>query len=118
MQRFNTGDGAIDNRLRFFTAQSNLVKKLKGKWTLESGAKTLLVRFRNNTDYFRLSNGVRTPDDVRSRSFRYLEGIHSGFVQASKDLSGVIIKSGLRLEHTDMAGQQLKPNDTSFSIRR
>jgi hypothetical protein len=112
------GDGALDNSLQFFSAQSNVVKKLKGGFTLEGGLKTTLVQFRNSTDYFREQGGNRTRDNFRSRAYRYSENISSAFVQASKSLGSIVVKAGTRLEATNMRGQQLSPIDTSFLNRR
>ncbi|HEU4472205.1 MAG TPA: outer membrane beta-barrel protein [Flavisolibacter sp.] len=117
-QTFNTGDGDLDNRLRFFSAQTNLVKKIGRSLTVEAGGKTSLVGFRNSTDYFRLNGNIRETDSVRTGAYRYREYIHAGYVQASKVIRGITFKAGARLEHTDMRGRQIEPDDTSFAIKR
>ncbi|WP_460566680.1 outer membrane beta-barrel protein [Flaviaesturariibacter terrae] len=99
--------GIIDNDLRSFSAQSNLVRKLPRHVSLEGGLKSTLVRFRNTTEYTRLS------------SFRYSENIHAAYVQVSKTFGqGITLKAGTRLENTNMTGRQLQPADTSFAIHR
>ncbi|HEX6333129.1 MAG TPA: outer membrane beta-barrel protein, partial [Flavisolibacter sp.] len=113
-----SGEGDISNRLTFYAAQTNYLKKLPGKISLEAGAKTSGVVFHNSTDYFRTWNGVRTKDEFRTGSYRYDEQIHAGYLQASKTFAGFILKLGSRLENTNMNGQQVTPNDTSFSIHR
>ena len=117
-QDFGRGEGALDNRLQFYSFQTNLVKKLKGKITVETGLKSSNVRFRNHSDYSIFYNGGSIHDDQRSGSYRYAEGIHSAYLQASKNLSGFIIKAGTRMENTNMSGLQLLPSDTSFSLHR
>jgi hypothetical protein len=103
--QFNyTGD--IDNKLQFFSAQTNILKKLPQKLTVEAGIKSTNVLFRNSTVYNTL------------RSYKYNENINSAFFQASKNLSGIIVKAGARVENTNMRGNQLAPNDTSFAIHR
>ncbi|HYH14621.1 MAG TPA: outer membrane beta-barrel protein, partial [Flavisolibacter sp.] len=99
-------EGDIDNKLQFFSAQSNLVKKLPRKLTLETGLKTTQVQFNNETVY------------GSSRAYRYKENINAAYVQASKNINGIVIKAGTRLENTNMQGHQLSPKDTSFSIHR
>lgn len=99
-------DGEIDNRLSFFSAQTNYLKKLPRKFTLEGGVKTTIVNFRNDTRYNNL------------RSYRYRENINAGFFQASKTIKGVTVKAGTRVENTNMNGDQLAPTDTSFDIHR
>lgn len=113
-----SGDGALDNRLGFFSAQSNVLKKLNGGFTLEGGLKTTVVQFRNSTEYFRESGGTRTRDPFRSRAYRYSENINSAFLQASKSLGTIVVKAGTRMENTNMRGHQLSPTDTSFLNRR
>ena len=112
------GDGQLKNRLQFFSAQTNLVELLSGSLTTEAGIKTTGVFFNNNTNYYHQANGTRVADMIRSGSFRYMENINSAYVQASKRISGIVLKAGVRMENTNMSGHQLAPNDTSFDIHR
>jgi iron complex outermembrane recepter protein len=112
------GDGEIENRSKFLSAQTNLVKKLPGKVTIETGLKTTNVWFRNETDYFRQDNSVRVKDRFRTRSYTYTENIHSAYLQGSKNISGFILKAGVRMENTNMRGHQKIPADTSFTQHR
>jgi hypothetical protein len=98
--------GNIENKLQFFSAQTNLVKKLPRKLTLEAGLKSTNVQFKNETVYTSL------------RAYRYNENINAAYVQASKSINGIVIKAGTRLENTNMQGHQLSPTDTSFNIHR
>ena len=117
-QVFTNGDGYLENDLKFFSAQTNLVKKLRAQLTLETGIKSTVVRFNNNTDYYKLSSVGRTRDVIRSGSYDYNETINSAYVQGSKNLNGVIVKFGTRLENTNMEGHQRTPVDTSFAVHR
>ncbi|RYY40941.1 MAG: TonB-dependent receptor [Chitinophagaceae bacterium] len=99
--------GTIDNRLQFFSAQSNLLRKLRHRLTLEGGLKATFVHFRNSTAYTRVS------------AFRYRENINAAYFQASKTLGkGIVVKAGTRMENTNMNGRQLQPRDTSFMLQR
>ncbi|RYD92568.1 MAG: TonB-dependent receptor, partial [Sphingobacteriales bacterium] len=101
-------DGTIDNNLGFFSAQTNLLRKLPRKISLEAGLKTTLVGFRNTTAY-----------TSRVNAFRYRENINAAYVQASKTFGGgITLKAGTRLENTNMDGRQLRPVDTSFALHR
>jgi iron complex outermembrane receptor protein len=117
-QYFQTGNGHLENKLHFFSAQSNLVKKLRGQITAEVGVKTTGVNFNNVTDYYKNSGSGSIKDEARSGSYKYRENINSAFVQVSKNFSGVIVKAGTRMENTNMQGDQLTPVDTSFNIHR
>ncbi len=113
-----TGDGNIDNALQFFSAQTNVIKRLRGALTVEAGLKTTGVRFRNATDYYALSGSDRVWDDGRTAAFRYTETINAAYLQASKTYKKITLKTGGRVEQTIMKGQQTIPTDTSFTIKR
>lgn len=113
-----SGDGELENRLHFFSLQTNLTKKFPHQITFETGLKTTNVRSRNNTDYFHETGGTRVKDDTRTGAYRYTESINSAYLQGSKNFSGVIVKIGTRMESTNMSGHQLLPKDTSFKLKR
>lgn len=111
-------EGDAKNRSHFITYQANLIKKLKGKLSVESGIKTANLWFDNDTRYFFLNNTIKTPDLRRTNEYNYSEHIHAGYLQGSKTMGAVVLKTGLRLENTNMIGQQTVPTDTTFSVRR
>src|SRR5439155_17910726 len=108
----NGGDGKIKTQLNFFSAESNLTYKLPKKFTIETGVKTSLVGFNNTTNYFRGSGAARIKDEGRTSSYHYNENINAAYFQASKNIHGVIIKAGTRLENINMQGNQFIPSDT------
>ncbi len=114
----SNGQGDIENKLHFFSAQSNLLKKLNHQLTVETGIKTTNVKFNNNTAYFRGQNGSMVKDPARTGEYQYIENIHALYLQGSKNIKGVILKLGTRLENTNMKGRQITPQDTSFSLKR
>lgn len=111
-------EGAIDNKLQFFSAQSNFVKKLPRKLTLETGIKGTWVYFSNETDYYNISNGNKVKLARRSGAYNYAENINAAYLQASKTVRGITLKTGVRMEHTAMKGTQLAPIDTAFLFNR
>lgn len=112
------GDGRIKTHLDFFSAQTNLLLKLSHQITFETGLKSTNVSFDNTTNYYRRNGSNRIKDIGRTSAFNYKENINAAYVQASKNISGVIIKMGTRLENTNMKGNQTIPSDTSFNIHR
>ncbi len=113
------GDGDGDNRRNLFSAKSDLKLKMKMRFTFEAGLKSTIHTYKNITDYFRQSNGVRTKDKSRTSTFNYNETIHSAYLQGSKTLGkDFVIKFGTRLENTNMTGHQLIPADTTFELHR
>ena len=112
------GDGNKESKLHTVSLQSNLLWKLRKKITIESGIKTTYVRFSNDADYFTKSETFRVKDNFRTALYHYDENINAAYLQASKDVSGVVIKVGTRMENTNMNGRQSEPQDTSFKLRR
>jgi iron complex outermembrane recepter protein len=111
------GDGYLNNKLNFFSAATNLVNKLPGKITIESGLKSTSVHFTNNNDYYHMSNGTRVKDS-RTGAYNYNENINAAYLQGSKMFGSFLLKMGARLENTNMAGEQLVPKDTAFNLHR
>lgn len=112
------GDGDIKSKLHFVSGQTNLQWKLSKKITVETGLKATYVRFSNDADYFRKSGTSRTKDNFRTALYHYDENINAAYVQASKDISGIVVKVGTRMENTNMNGRQSEPLDTSFKLHR
>jgi iron complex outermembrane receptor protein len=114
-----SGDGESDNKRHFFHYMSDLRLRLPNKILIETGLKSTLLRFRSETEYFNEANGNRVKDFGRTNIFNYDENINSIYAQGSKTLGkDLIIKTGVRLENTNMKGRQLVPEDTSFTIHR
>ncbi|MDF7817505.1 outer membrane beta-barrel protein [Runella sp. MFBS21] len=112
------GDGSIDNKRHFFNARTDFRYQFPHKILLETGLKTTLQHFNNQTQYFSEAGGIRRPDNFRTRTFEYDENINSAYLQGSKTINAFVIKMGVRLENTRMDGHQLSPSDTSFRLRR
>jgi iron complex outermembrane recepter protein len=115
----NGGDGEADNKRNLFSAKSDLKLKLKKKLTIETGIKSTLHLFKNTANYFKEVNGVRGKDNSRTNTFEYDENINAFYLQASKTFGkNIVLKTGARLENTNMNGHQIIPSDTSFGIHR
>lgn len=113
-----SGDGDIYNNKNIFTIATDLVFKLKSKYTLETGGKVNTSNSRNNSAYFIDSSTGRQSDISQTNKFRYKEIISSGYLQVSKTFRGFTVKPGIRLETTNISGRQLYPYDTSLIIKR
>ena len=116
---YSGGDGRADNTRDYINAKSDLKLKMKKKFTFETGLQTSINNYRNTSNYFRESNGVRSIDKNRTNTFRYNGIINSLYLQGSKTLGkDFVIKTGVRLENTNMKGHQIIPSDTTFNIHR
>lgn len=114
------GGGTIDNRRNYFNAQSDLKLKMKKKLTLETGVKSSLLSFKSETDFYKeVPPGNRQKDPGRTNTFNYYENINAFYLQGSKTFGkDIVLKTGVRLENTNMEGNQIIPSDTSFNIHR
>lgn len=112
------GEGIIDFHRHFVTAQSDFNKKLKNKINFETGLKSTLLFFDNTASFSTGLGPIKQDDLSRSNKYKYSENINAAYVQGSKTFGGFILKTGVRLENTNMQGHQLKPGDTTFNIFR
>ncbi len=113
------GDGEADNNRNLFSGKSDLKLKLKNKLTIETGIKSTVHLFKNATDFYTNINGTRGKDNSRTNTFDYEENINAFYFQGAKTFGkDIVLKAGARLENTNMKGQQVIPDDTSFNIHR
>jgi outer membrane receptor protein involved in Fe transport len=115
----SNGDGLSDNHRNMIVARSDLKYKLAGKLTIESGIKASWLWYQSITGYFKGTGSNRVKDIGRTNTFHYDENIYAAYVQGTKTLGkDFVLKTGVRLENTQMSGRQIVPGDTSFNINR
>jgi iron complex outermembrane recepter protein len=69
--------------------------------------------------YFKLLGSGSVKDLSRTNTFHYNENINAAYLQASKTFGkNIILKTGARVENTNMDANQIIPFDTSFSLHR
>lgn len=110
----NNGNGDILNDRHFISLTSDYNKKIKHGINVESGIK---LDFTQNTSKTTFYTDNRL-DNTKSINYRYTDNINAAYLQASKKFYGITLKTGVRVEHTNMKGRQTYPNDTNFIIRR
>ncbi|MEP7163402.1 MAG: outer membrane beta-barrel protein [Ferruginibacter sp.] len=112
-------DGENRNNKNIFVFQTDLTYKFPKKYTLETGFKATFSNSDNSAVYFKdTGNSIRFADVYQTNTFKYKETICAAYLQVSKTFAGFTIKPGLRLETTDINGQQFIPKDTTLSIKR
>ncbi len=108
------GNGDWDNKRHFLTLQSDLKYKMAHQITIETGLKSALQNFNSGTAYF-----INTQKDkFRTNTYTFKESINAAYLQGSKKMGEFLLKVGVRLENTNMAGRQTVPSDTAFDIHR
>ncbi len=105
---------------RFFSVfQSDLTYQLPAKIKLETGLKTSLQNLLSQSKYFYEINWQELPDNKKTNRYVFDENIFAAYIQVSRTLfAEIILKTGVRLEHTYMKGRQSIPTDTSFLVNR
>ncbi len=112
------GDGVILNKKNILAFKSDLVLKTISKVTIEAGTKINYSTSNNNALYFADSSTGKYLNNFQTNAFKYKESIAALYLQVSKTFSSFTIKPGVRLEHTDIIGNQIVPTATSFKIKR
>lgn len=113
-----SGDGSIDAKKNIGEVDVDLTLKLKHGFTLETGGKFTVSKSRNAAIYYADSSSGRKLDSFQTNRFRYTEQIGSTYLQLSKTFHGFTVKPGLRVEMTDIEGNQFFPKDTMLQIKR
>jgi iron complex outermembrane receptor protein len=113
------GDGSFKSRQSSFTFQSDVNYKFPRKLSMEAGVNLAVISFTNQSAYFTGFNGNREQDNNRTNSYTFGQNVNAGYAQLSKTFfKDAILKAGLRVENTNMQGEQTIPDDTSFRVNR
>lgn len=113
-----TGSGDLASVNNLFVGQTDYRQRFKKNFVLEAGIKLSALRFRSDNLYFRGHNGGMVKDVNRTASYRYNENINAAYLQLTKTISKVVIKTGVRYEHTRMEGNQTLPQPGAFTVKR
>jgi hypothetical protein len=113
------GNGYSLTTANIVSLKTDLLLKLRHQFTFETGISLSYADNNNAANYYKQTgNGPPQADTYQTNSFTYKEHISAGYLQLTKSLFGIVLKSGLRLEKTNTTGQQFIPSDTSFAINR
>ncbi len=112
------GNGDIETNRNNLALRADFKYKFPRKLTFESGLKSNIQQYNNETQYFSKIGTSQVADIRRTNTFNYKENINAAYVQASKTFGEFVLKTGLRLENTNMTGRQIVPKDTTFKINR
>lgn len=113
------GEGDNNQNRHLLQFQSDLTYQLPLAVKLEAGVNSSFQDFRSDADFTLSYNNTQNPDPFRTSAFNYRENINAAYLQASRDLGWqLLLKAGVRMEHTFMKGNQVIPSDTSFVVSR
>ncbi|MFD2520846.1 TonB-dependent receptor domain-containing protein [Emticicia soli] len=88
-------------------AKIDYINPLTKGGRIEAGAKTSFVNTGNIADFYDVVDNKREPNYTFSNNFQYKENINAAYVNYSRDFKKVSIQAGLRLENTNIVGNQL-----------
>jgi iron complex outermembrane recepter protein len=112
------GDGDIANKKNIFVFKTDAVFKLKKKLTIEVGAKVNYTKSNNNAIFYADTSTGKYLNTFQTNKFKFSETIAATYFQVAKTFGKFTIKPGIRLEQTDIVGNQIIPSDTTFTIKR
>lgn len=88
------------------TAKVDYTNPLAKGAKLEAGIKTSFVNTDNIADFFDVVNNASVPNYEFSNRFQYKENINAAYFNYSKDWKQFSIQTGLRMENTNITGNQ------------
>ena len=112
------GDGDIANKKNIVVLKTDAVFKLKNKYTIEVGAKYNYTKSNNNAIFYADTSTGKYLNTFQTNKFKFSETIAAAYFQVAKSFGKFTIKPGIRLEQTDIIGNQIIPSDTTFTIKR
>lgn len=102
--------GNLDGNLNIYSAKSDLTKAFSNNWKLETGLKTSFVKADNDLQFFDASSGTSVIDQSKTNHFIYEENINAAYGNVIKNWEKFKVNFGLRLENTNVTGNQLTTN--------
>lgn len=113
------GNGNNTASSNYINVKSDLTFKLPHAFSFETGVKFSSAANNNMALYYlQPASQPKALDSFKTNTFSYKENIGSGYIQLSKLYHGITFKGGLRLEYTDISGNQTVPKGMPFSIKR
>ena len=103
--------GDLQGDLNIYAVKSDFVTRF-GKAKFETGIKASYVEADNDLQFFNRSSGNDVYDTNRSNHFIYKENINAAYVNASREFGKWNVQLGLRLENTNVSGEQLANNNS------
>ncbi|MES2893064.1 MAG: TonB-dependent receptor [Bacteroidota bacterium] len=111
--------GELPSLINIYTGKLDYTYPLKSGLKIETGLKTSFVETDNTAGYYTLAGNVKTPDWDKTNQFVYKENINAAYLNMNKQIKKWGIQAGLRLENTNISGDQFgNPQRTDSSFKR
>lgn len=111
--------GELPSLINIYTAKVDYTHPLKSGLKIETGLKTSFVKTDNKAGYFIVLNNEKLPDYEKTNQFVYKENINAAYINLSKEIKKWSMQTGLRLENTNINGNQFgNPERTDSSFKQ
>ncbi|WNH10262.1 outer membrane beta-barrel protein [Thalassobellus suaedae] len=100
-------------KIKIYTSQIDYELPIDDSSLFEAGVKISNIDSESILNQFAFKNAVKTKDLKNSDTFLYDETIYAGYLSYAKDLKSWSLKSGLRVEYTNILGNSLSTNEIS-----
>ncbi|TDE11562.1 outer membrane beta-barrel family protein [Dyadobacter psychrotolerans] len=101
--------------INIYTAKADYVHPLKNKGRIEAGFKSSLIHDDNVFDFYNVKNGTQVMDNGNSNHFKYQENINAVYLNGQKSWKRLGAQLGLRVENTQIEGNQLGNEEVAGS---
>ncbi|MCU0353319.1 MAG: TonB-dependent receptor family protein [Cytophagales bacterium] len=98
---------SLPSDLRIRAAKVDYRHPLPEGGAVDAGLKTSFVQTSNIADFFDVNGSARVPNYDFSNNFQYDENINAAYLNYSRDFTKISVQAGLRLENTNISGNQL-----------
>ena len=111
--------GELPSLINIYTTKVDYTHPLKSGLKVETGLKTSFVKTDNKAGYYNVLNDVKLPDYEKTNQFVYKENINAAYLNLSKEIKKWSLQTGLRLENTNIEGNQFgNPQRTDSSFKQ
>ncbi|TLU98166.1 outer membrane beta-barrel protein [Dyadobacter luticola] len=106
----------IPSDIDIYTAKADYAHPLKNKAKIEAGFKSSIIHTDYTFNYFDRENDSETINNTQSNHFKYHENINAAYLNSQKSWKKIGLQLGLRVENTNIEGNQLGNAEVVGSI--
>jgi outer membrane receptor protein involved in Fe transport len=105
----------VPSDINIYTVKVDYVQPLKNKARLEAGFKSSIVDNDNIVNYYNVNGTSENIDYSKSNHFKYHENLNAVYVNSQKTWKRIGVQLGLRVENTQIVGNQLGNEEVTTS---
>ena len=102
-------------KINIYTSQVDYELPINNLALFETGVKISNISSESILNQFTFEDDIRTEDIENSNRFLYDEAIYAGYLSYAKDWNSWSLKSGIRLEYTDIEGNSLSTREININ---